>query len=197
MSTEGSRRIIGQVVAANIASFSAGSELHQTPPLGSLVEVDGSLPIYAVVCDARTESIEGRRPLAHLPVEADLESFLSANPHLRHLLHSTFDAAVVGHGPDEVGGLRHYLPPAPAPIFASVRLCSHEEMARFTQSLDFLKLLLSSSTNSDEAAAACLRLVSVTHADRHAFLVRAGKELARLLASEPDRLAAILRRIRP
>jgi hypothetical protein len=183
--------IIGQVVAADIASFTAQTlELEGAPPLGSLVKTDG--PIYAVVCDARTESIEGRQPVAHLSGETNLESFLDSNPHLRHLLRTTFEAVVVGHG--DGPGLHHYLPPSATPIFAPVRLCPQEEVARFSQSLDFLKLLLS---NSDEVAAACLRLASAAHPDRRAFLVAAGKELARLLADEPHRLTAILRRIRP
>jgi hypothetical protein len=194
MSNNESSEIIGQVVAADIAFFTAQSlELHRAPPLGSLVQTDG--PIYAVVCDARTESVEGRRPVAHLSGETDLQSFLDANPHLRHLLRTTFDAVVVGHA--ESATLRHYLPPHPAPIFAPLRLCPQEEVARFSQSLDFLKLLLSAADNSDEVAAACLRLASAAHPDPRAFLVTAGKELARLLANEPQRLTAILRRIRP
>jgi hypothetical protein len=194
MNDEESSQIIGQVVAADIASFTAQSlELHRAPSLGSLVKTDG--PIYAVVCNARTESIEGRRPVAHLSGETDLQSFLDANPHLHHLLRTTFDALVVGHG--ESATLHHYLPPYPVAIFAPVRLCPQEEVARFSQSLDFLKLLLSAATNSDEVAAACLRLASAAHPDRRAFLVAAGKELARLLANEPHRLSAILRRIRP
>ncbi|GAG51808.1 unnamed protein product, partial [marine sediment metagenome] len=106
-----------------------------------------------------------------------------------------FDAVVVGHA--ESATLRHYLPPHPAPIFAPLRLCPQEEVARFSQSLDFLKLLLSAAANSDEVAAACLRLASAAHPDRRAFLLTAGKELARLLPNEPQRLTAILRRIRP
>jgi hypothetical protein len=196
-----SSNIIGQIVRADIASFRAGSfQIHETPPLGALVKAgapsgvdEGS--IYAVVCDARTESLEGRQPVPHPPPEANLESFLDSNPHLRHLLRTSFDAVVVGHG--DGGTLRHYLPPAPASIFAPVRPCAPEEVARFTQSLDFLKPLLSSATNADEATAACLRLASAAHPDRRKFLVDAGKELARLLADRPDRLPAILRRIRP
>jgi hypothetical protein len=194
MNREEPPEIIGQVVAADIASFTAQTlELQGAPPLGSLVKTDG--PIYAVVSNACTESVEGRRPVAHPSSETNLESFLDSNPHLRHLLRTTFEAVVVGHGHGPA--LYHYLPPSTAPIFAPVRLCPQEEVARFSDSLDFLKLLFSAAANSDEVAAACLRLASAAHPDRHAFLVAAGKELARLLANEPHRLTAILRRIRP
>ena len=188
--------VIGQVVRADIAKFTTGClQLLQTPPLGSLLKVEEGSTIFAVVCDARTESIDGRPPVPRLSGETDLESFLETHPHLRHLLQTTCDAVVVGH--QDGSQIRHYLPSAPVPLFAPVRLCSAEEMARFSQKLDFLKLLLAAPTHSDEVTAACLRLAAAAHADGRAFLVRAGKELARLLGAEPQRLTSILRRERP
>ena len=186
---------IGQVVQADIAGFTAGWPLHQTPPLGSLLKVEEAGTIYAVVCNARIESIDGRPPVARLSGETDLESYLEKHPHLRHLLQTTCDAVVVGH--QDGAHVRHYLPSAPAPLFAPVRVCSPEETARFSQELDFLKLLLASPAHADEMTAACLRRAAAAHADGRAFLVRAGKELARLLGAEPQRLTSILRRVRP
>jgi hypothetical protein len=199
-SAQGDSQIIGQVVQADIAGFTAGWPLHQTPPLGSLLKVEEAGTIFAVVCNARTESIDGRPPVARLSGETDLESYLEKHPHLRHLLQTTCDAVVVGHqDADARSGpkVRHYLPSAPAPLFAAVRVCSPEETARFSQELDFLKLLLASPTHADEMTAACLRRAAATHTDGRAFLVRAGKELARLLGAEPQRLTSILRRVRP
>jgi len=192
---EVSSDVIGQVVEADIAGFTAGCPLHQTPPLGSLLKVAEGNTIFAVVCDARTESIDGRPPVARLSGETDLESYLEKHPHLRHLLQTKCEAVVVGH--QDGAQVHHYLPSAPAPLFAPVRLCPDEETARFSQELDFLKLLLASPTHSDEMTAACLRRAAAAHADRRAFLVRAGKELARLLGAEPQRLTSILRRVRP
>jgi hypothetical protein len=200
-SPQGDNRIIGQVVRADIAAFTAGCPLHQTPPLGSLLKVTDSGVVFAVVGDARTESIDGRPPVARLSGETDLEAYLEKHPHLRHLLQTTCDAVVVGH--EDGSQVRHYLPSAPAPLFAPVRLCPPEETARFSQELDFLKLLLASPAHADEMTAACLRLAAAAHAsatdggDGRAFLVRAGKELARLLGAEPQRLTSILRRVRP
>jgi hypothetical protein len=187
--------ITGQVVQADIAGFTAGWPLLQTPPLGSLLKVKDSGTIFAVVCNASTESIDNRPPVARLSGEADLESYLEKHPHLRHLLQTTCEAVVVGH--QDGDQVRHYLPPSPAPLFAPVRLCSAAETARFRRELDFLKLLLASPTHSDETTAACLRRAAAAHTDGRAFLVRAGKELARLLGTEPQRLTSILRRVRP
>jgi len=204
-SAQGESLIIGQVVQADIAGFTAGWPLHQTPPLGSLLKVAEGSTIFAVVCNARTQSIDGRPPVARLSGETDLESYLEKHPHLRHLLQTTCDAVVVGHqdgdprSADARSGaqVRHYLPSAPAPLFAPVRVCSPEETARFSQNLDFLNLLLASPAHSDEMTAACLRRAAAAHDDARSFLVRAGKELARLLGAEPQRLTSILRRVRP
>ena len=202
---EVSSDIIGQVVQADIAGFTAGWPLLQSPPLGGLLKVADGGTIFAVVHDARTESIDGRPPVARLSGETDLESYLEKHPHIRHLLQTTCEAVVVGH--QDGAQARHYLPSAPAPLFAPVRLCSAEETARFSQELDFLKLLLAAPTHADEMTAACLRRAAAAHAtagggsasggDSRAFLVRAGKELARLLGAEPQRLTSILRRVRP
>ena len=192
---ETSLNITGQVVQADIAGFTAGWPLLQTPPLGSLLKVKDGGTIFAVVGNTRTESIDGRPPVARLSGETDLESYLEKHPHIRHLLQTKCEAVVVGH--QDGAQIHHYLPSAPAPLFAPVRLCSAEETARFSQELDFLKLLLASPTHSDEMTAACLRRAAAAHADGRAFLVRAGKELARLLGAEPQRLTSILRRVRP
>jgi len=186
---------VGQVVQADIAGFTAGWPLLQSPPLGGLLKVAEGGTIFAVVRDARTESIDGRPPVARLSGETDLESYLEKHPHLRHLLQTKCEAVVVGH--QDGAHVHHYLPSAPAPLFAPVRLCSAEETARFSQELDFLKLLLAAPTQADEMTAACLRRAAAAHSDGRAFLVRAGKELARLLGAEPQRLTSILRRVRP
>jgi hypothetical protein len=67
----------------------------------------------------------------------------------------------------------------------------------FTRSLDFLPLLVNARPPaSDQAAAACRRLASRAHPDPDAFLVRAGKALAALLAQDSPRLLLLLRMLR-
>ena len=93
--------------------------------------------------------------------------------------------------------MRQYLPPAPASILARVRACTDAEAAGFTGAFDFLRLLLDAGPLADDVIAAALRGVAHQHGDERAFLVRAGKALAPLLAREPARLNAILRRMQP
>jgi len=192
---------IGEVIEASTGQFVAECyKLHAPPPLGSLVKTsDGEVEIYGVVCNASTESIDpGRRPIARGKEESTEEGIYRQHPQLSKLLRSTFDTLVVGHavGPQHAVPL-HYLPPRPPRVHSFVYPCPQDEVRRFTQSLDFLNILLSARINSvDEIVSACLRQASYAHTDRHAFLVKAGKELAILLGAELNRLNAILRRIK-
>ena len=96
------------------------------------------------------------------------------------------------------GKLCRYLPPKPARIHGFVHQCSADEIKEFSQSFDFLNILLSANlpVSSEELVAACIRQMSQAHEDRHAFLVAAGKELAILLSGNLNQLKAVLRRIR-
>jgi hypothetical protein len=190
---------IGEVIEASTGEFVAECyELHVPPPLGGLVRTsDGDMEIYGVVCNASTVSVDpGRRPVARGRDEPDEESIYRQNPQLARLLRTTFETVAVGHGQgDEI---HHYLPPRPPRVHSFVYLCDPEEVSRFTQSLDFLTILLSAQGGqADEVVSACLRRASHTHEDRRGFLVRAGKELAVQLGGELNRLNAVLRRIRP
>jgi hypothetical protein len=191
---------IGEVIEASTGQFVAECyQLHAPPPLGSLVKTsDGEVEIYGVVCNASTESIDpGRRPIARGKEESTEEGIYRQHPQLSKLLRSTFDTLVVGHSKGEGTSPLHYLPPRPPRVHSFVYPCPQDEVRRFTLSLDFLTLLLSARINSvDEIVSACLRQASYAHTDRHAFLVKAGKELAILLGAELNRLNAILRRIK-
>jgi hypothetical protein len=189
---------IGEVIEASTGGFVAECyELHTPPPLGSVVRTtDGDVEIYGIVCNASTESIDpGRRPVARGKDESEEENIYRQHPQLSRLLRTTFESLAIGHGQEKE--IRHYLPPRPPRVHSFVYLCEQDEVRRFTQSLDFLSILLNSKAGSvDEMVSACLRQASRTHDDDRAFLVRAGKELAVLLGGELNRLNAILRRIR-
>ena len=200
---------IGEVIKASTGEFTAQCyELHLPPPFGSLVKTrEGEVEIYGVVSRAETTSIEqGRRPIARGREENEEEDIYRANPQLEKLLRTDFTALVVGHR--EGGGgresekgkkserLHHYLPPRPARIHSFVYLCDREEAVQFSQSLDFLSILVGAGGQADELIAASLRHVAAEQQDPQDFLIRAGKELAVLLGGETNRLNTILRRIK-
>ncbi len=190
---------VGEVIEASTTEFVAQCyELYQSPPLGSLVKTkDETVELYGIVYNAATTSLEpGRRPIARGKDETSEEAVYQASPQLLKLLRSEFNALVVGHRQDDK--LLHYLPPKPARIHGFVYLCSPEEVKEFSQSFDFLNILLNAHlpVSSEEIIAASLRQMSQVYEDRHAFLVAAGKELAILLSGQFNQLKAILGRIR-
>ena len=189
----------GEVIEASTTGFVAQCyELYQSPPLGSLVKTrDLPVELYGIVCNATTASVDpGRRPIARGKDEDSEEAIYRANPQLSQLLRSQFDVLVVGYR--EAERLYHYLPPKPARVHSFVYLCPPDEVRQFSQSLNFLNMLVNSRlpVPGDELTAACLRQMSRAHEDRHAFLVGAGKELAVLLGGQFSQLRAVLERIR-
>ena len=200
MSTSEHPDRVGEVVAASTTDFVAQCyELYQSPPLGSLVKTrDESVELYGVVCGATTTSLEpGRRPIARGKDEASEEEIYRQSPQLLKLFRSEFSALVVGHRQGDK--LHHYLPPKPARIHGFVYLCPPAEVKDFSQSFDFLNILINTSLpiSSDELIAAVLRQMSQAYEDRRDFLVAAARELAILLSGQLSQLKAILGRIRP
>jgi len=190
---------VGEVIEASTTDFVAQCyELYQSPPLGSLVKTrDLPVELYGIVYNAATTSLEpGRRPIARGKDEATEEEVYRSSPQLLKLLRSEFSALVVGHKKDDK--LYHYLPPKPARIHGFVYLCPPEEVKEFSQSFDFLNILINTHlpVSADELIAACLRQMSQVYEDRHTFLVAAGKELAILLSGNFNQLKAILERIK-
>ena len=190
---------VGEVIEASTADFVAECyELYQSPALGSLVKTkDLPIELYGIVYHATTASIEpGRRPIARGKDEASEEDVYRSSPQLMKVLRSEFSALVVGHKQGDK--LFHYLPPKPARIHGFVHLCSPDEVREFSQSFDFLNVLINTHlpVSVEEVIAASLRQMSQVYEDSHAFLVAAGKELAVLLGGDFSRLKAILGRIR-
>ena len=190
---------IGEVIETSNSDFLAQCyELDGVPPLGSMVKTGGKgCQIYGIVCLSATHSIEqGRRITVRGKSAASQAEVLSANPQLAKLLCSDFKALVVGHSGDEKL-IRQYLPPSPVPIYAFVYGCTADEVKKFTQSLNFLSLMIESRLTPfpDEVIAAFLRHSSRTHDDPEEFLIRAGKELAWALSNDIRRLDSILKRL--
>ena len=189
---------LGEVIEATTATFVAQCHrLGEPPALGSLVTTsDGDVRIYGVVHNAATGSIDpGRRFIALGQEEEREEDVYRSHPELDQLLRTDFQTIVVGHLAD--GVIRQHLPPRPARIHNFVQLAPEEELREFTRALGFLPVLVHAPVATrDEAVAACIRLAGPAHDDRDAFLVRAGKELAVLLAHDSQRMNTLLRLLR-
>lgn len=188
---------IGEVIKSSTGGFAAECyELHCPPAFGSFVKVrEDVIDIYAVVSDAGTSSIEpGRQPIARGRGDVSEEDIYRSNPQLEKLMRTEFSAIVVGHG--EGGAVNHYMPPRPARIHSFVYSCNHDEVAGFNGSLSYLSVLVDVPERSNELIAAVLRNAAAACPERREFLVRAGKELAQMMAGDINRLNIILKRVK-
>ena len=114
--------------------------------------------LYGMVYHATTTRLEpGRRPIARGKDEASEEDIYKSSPQLLQLLRSEFSALVVGYRENE--RLYHYLPPKPARIHGFVHLCLPGEVKEFSQSFDFLNMLINTHlpVPADEIIDAWLR----------------------------------------
>jgi hypothetical protein len=190
---------IGEVVETSNSEFLVQCyDLDGAPPLGSMVKTRGKGgEIYGIVYLSATHSVEpGRRITVRGKAHSSEADVFKSNPQLAKLLCSDFKAMVVGHSADR--GVYQYLPPSPASIYSFAYTCSTEEVRVFTQSLDFLNLMIESRlpVSADEVIAAFLRYASRSHPDSEEFLIKAGKELAWTLSNDIRRLDSILKRLR-
>jgi hypothetical protein len=189
---------LAEVIESNSAGFVAQCyKLEQSPPLGALVKYcDDEEEIYGIVYSIETHSMEqGRRVAVRGEGMDTKDDIYRDNPQLVKLLATDFRVIVIGYQ-DSVG-VHYYLPQNPVPIHGFIYHCQSEEYTKFTQSFDFLGLLVDSRlpVSVDEIIAAFLRFSSRHHADPTHFLISAGKELAWFLSGDTKRLTSILRRL--
>lgn len=185
-----------RVVAASLRVFEcAYSRYVETPPpVGALLVVrEGAAPVFGVVADVASGPEDPTRPLQPLgQPEETAADVMRAHPHIRQLLRTRVRIVACGYGTD--GGPVALLPPTPPPLLARVDRATPEETRVLAAGGRFLPLLLAAPDCDDAVIGAAIRAARETFGvDGHAFLVEAGKELARLLRAEPARLATILR----
>lgn len=191
---------IAEIIEATTTRFVAGSyQMLDAPAFGALVRVEGrdGCAAYGLVYEISTGSREqgGRAVVRGRPGMYDEEIF-AANPDLEAVLQTEFTALTVGFCDGPV--IRHHLPAQPPPIHYSVQPCDAAEIGRFTTRLDFLRALVNAAdVPADELIGAFLSQAAQAAPDRHAFLVRAGRQLAMLLRNDHQRLMALLEHLRP
>jgi hypothetical protein len=189
---------VGEVVEASTVELTAQCyRLDGAPPFGSLVRAsDGQREIYAVVARVSTGSLDaGRRVRPRGADEPDEASLFEHNPELAALLRTELHALVVGFR-DAAGAVLHRLPPHPPRLHGFVHACDEVELRAFTERLDYLAALASTSAvrvPADELIGATLRQAAAARDDRRGYLVAAGKRLAALLGNDVQRLGTILR----
>ena len=193
---------IGEVIETSTVGFWAESTaLHELPPLGSLVSValpDGDT-LYGVVAFGQTAGVDaGRRAVRRGSEEVFDGAIYERHPELTRILRTTFRAVIVGYAGRD-GVPRHHLPPCPPPLHYSVARCERAAVHAFTAAPRYLSILAVSEGEvaPEQLLAAHIRCVHDDRGRDDLWLADAGRQVARLLKRDYDRLLTVLEAIDP
>jgi len=185
---------IAEVIESSTTTFTAQTrELHGAPPFGAFVKVSSSVMIMAMIYEISTGSTElNRHPVAYGKTEAELKL---EQPQIFELLRTEINALIVGYG--DANGMKQVAPPQPPRLHSFVYACTPEEVQEFTRKFDYFRTLAGiGGTLADELMIAAIQQTCrVRGASARDCLIQTGKELARLLRDDYDRLESIFRRV--
>jgi hypothetical protein len=188
---------VGRVLRSSTAGFSIGCRVLRegVPQFGAFVRVaQGNYEIIGLIYDVQFVD----DPLVRQIISADsLPTELQLDQSQR-LAPIEISVLVIGFARE--GQVYQHLPPQPPATLDEINTCAPHQVIAFTRQFAFLRTILDArDAPADELVAACLRLAAAARpeSERRAFLLNAGRELARLLASDPVRLEGILQRIKP
>lgn len=183
--------------------------LHEAPAFGSFVrapEDERRAIIYGVVSHIETVPFDAsRRPSALWTSEDDMDA---RHPQIGKLLRTTFQSRCIGwseksdlHTASE-SAIIHAVPPQPPRLHSFCNPCTQEEVRRFTQKTDWLRLLTEGAggyemggASVDELLVACCREAIRAHNHDRAYAVKLGQALSLPLRADYHRLRALLARL--
>jgi hypothetical protein len=188
---------VGRVLRSSTASLTLGTKTLATdvPRFGGFVKVaapDGG-DIIGLIYDVVIEDDLFARQL----IGAEVSAEYIADQRQNRQVPIEISVLVVGHARD--GKMYQYLPAQPPISLDEIVTCSDAEVVQFTADFTYFRTVLNAKdAPADELLAASLRLAATARgAQGREYLVRAGRELSRLLAFDAVRLEGLLRRIKP
>lgn len=187
------------VLRASLIGFTAGCRLllRDVPHFGDLVKVQlhPDFDLFGLIYEVNVRD----DPVVRQLVLADvLEPELVLDQRENRLAPIELNVLAVGYALE--GRISKGLAPQPAINLDALIICSETDLREFTQNLLHLSVILNSpQIPADELVVSHLRQAAAVRLPetRYRFLVEAGRELARLLASDLSRLEGILKRIKP
>ena len=187
---------LGEIVEASTTRLRAvAPRTFTSPAFGSFVKTsDGRRTTYGVVAHVEHASIDPSRRA--IPLGRSWDELEREQPQVLELLTTEFEAICVAFA-DEGQEVCAYLPPIPPRVHDFVEACDATEIVELTEDLSFVRTLGASGLPIvGELIAAAIRSAAEYRKDRHAFLVRAGREVADLFRQDYEQASAIIRRIR-
>lgn len=188
---------VGRVLSSSTASFSIGTKTFaaEVPRFGGFVKVDApdGSQVIGLIYDVLIED----DPFVRQMIGAEVDDVYIADQRQNRQVPIEISVLVVGHIRD--GKMYQYLPAQPPISLDQIVTCSSDEVIRFTNDFTYFRTVLDAKeARSDELLAASLRSAAEARGSSgRDFLVRAGRELSRLLAFDAVRLEGLLRRMRP
>jgi hypothetical protein len=198
--------MIGEIIETSSTGFVAESfELNHPPALGRFVVVHSPvsgaasfIELYAIVTNGRTVGMDpSRRPVRQSTAAVYDQAVYEHQPQLKHTLRTEFAAAMVGWSAD--GRSWQRLPSRPPPLHFSVHTASEEQVRQFTDSFQYLRLLLQTCAEVSpfQVMAASVRETFQQRGQDHDWLRQAAREIAVLLKSDHEALLNVLQAIDP
>jgi len=188
---------VGRVLRSSTAGFTVGCRIRQqdVPEFGAFVKVthDAAYTVGLIYDVQFVDDPLVRQIITAEPVSTELQLDQS-----QRLAPNEISVLIIGFTRE--GKIYQHLPPQPPATLYQIVTCTSGEVIAFTQQFTFLRTILDArDAPADELVAASLRLAAAARpeSERRAFLLSAGRELARLLSADPVKLEGILRRIRP
>lgn len=188
---------VGRVLRSSTASFTIGTKTlaAEVPRFGAFVTApapDGGT-IMGLIYDVLIDDDLFARQL----IGAEVGEEYLADQRRNRQVPIEISVLVVGHARE--GVWYPYLPPQPPISLDQIVTCATSDVVAFTEDFTFFRTVLNAAdAPADELLAAALRLAADARgAGRRDYLVRAGRELSRLLAFDAVRLEGLLRRIKP
>jgi len=194
--------IVGRVLRSSTTSFTVGcrqliSEQDQrVPEFGALVRAeakDGNL-IYGLIANVTIEDDAFVRQLVAAGVES---AEIIEDQRQKRQVPIVVDVLVAGSG--RALEVYHRLPAQPPSTLDQIYLCNAAEIVRFTERHDWLRTVLAAvEAPADQLLISALRAAAQARPpdQREAYLIAAGRELAKLLALDLARLDGVLRGVR-
>jgi hypothetical protein len=194
--------IIGKVLRANMRTFVFGTRIPESdvPTFGALVQTHNpyrKTTTYGLIYDIAL--IDDERGMVKMLSVADEAREEDIEWLRNQMVPLEVSVLCVGYKDPESPRIRQGLPPQPPIALYGIECCEKEELAQFTEQLDFFRLILEAKdiSCSEELLAAIVRLATSarTKTQQRDFAIGCGRELARLLANDGARLEGLLRRI--
>ncbi len=187
---------VGRILRASNPGFVVGCRVMQPdiPVFGSFVRADlpSGVAVYGLIYDV---TLQDDRFVRHIVI-AEPEPEVVLDQQRNRLV--PIEVSVLSIGCRMGARVLHCVPPQPPVTMEFLYQCAPDEILEITRRLDYFRIVLGASgVPADDLLVASLRFAAEARPpqERAAFLLEAGRELARLLAGDLLRLDGILHQL--